>query len=124
MPIKSRSQLRKFYILKKQGKMTQAEIDHWVEATPGKVRDLPERLHKEAFVAGFVKSAAVGKLLDKLKKVPSNTWDKAGLGVLATVPAYHTYKAVKDKKPGEAALGATEVAGLGMLYHAARKAHG
>ena len=66
------------------------------------------------FVKGFVKSAAGFK---------PETLDKAGLGMLALAPAYHTYKAIKNKEKGEAALGASEVGGLGLLYRAVQKAH-
>jgi hypothetical protein len=34
MPFESQAQRAKFYILKKQGKMTQAEIDKWDAETP------------------------------------------------------------------------------------------
>lgn len=48
--------------------------------------------------------------------------DKAGLGLLAAAPAYHVAKAVKEKDSGEAAMGATELGGLGLLYRAVNKA--
>jgi hypothetical protein len=76
------------------------------------------------FVKGFEKEASiVGSTMKKLKSVKPETWDKAGLGLLAAAPAYHVAKAIKEKDSGQAALGATELGGLGMLYHAVRKAH-
>ena len=62
-----------------------------------------------AFTKGFNKVAVEAKTLDRL-----------GLGALAIAPAYHTYKAIKEKKPGEAALGATELGGLHLLDKAVR----
>lgn len=40
MPFKSEAQRRKFYELKKQGKMDQATIDEWEKETP---KVLPEK---------------------------------------------------------------------------------
>lgn len=65
------------------------------------------------FVKGFRKTASGFK--------PA-TLDKAGLGMLAVAPAAHMYKAIKNKDKGEAALGATELGGLGLLYRAVQKA--
>jgi hypothetical protein len=48
--------------------------------------------------------------------------DMAGLGALAISPAYHGYKAIKNKDKGEAGLAATELGGLGLLARAV-KAH-
>jgi hypothetical protein len=45
MPIKSLKQLRKFYKLKDEGKITQAKIDEWVSATPN-LHKLPEQAPK------------------------------------------------------------------------------
>lgn len=44
MPIKSKSQLRRFEQLVKENKMSQAELDKWVKETPN-LHALPERLH-------------------------------------------------------------------------------
>jgi hypothetical protein len=66
------------------------------------------------FKQGFDKAA---------KGFSSHTLDQIGLGALAVPAAIHTYKALKEKKPGEAALGGAEVAGLGILSRAAYKAH-
>lgn len=41
MPFKSEEQRRKFYELKKQGKMSQATIDEWEKDTP---KNLPKRV--------------------------------------------------------------------------------
>jgi hypothetical protein len=60
---------------------------------------------------------------NKLAGLNSHKLEQAGLGALALAPAYHTYKAIKAKKPGEAAIGASEVGGLGILSRAAYKAH-
>ena len=62
MPFLSRSQRRKFYALKNDGKMDQKTIDEWEENT---TKNIPERLHKKAgahmidtnFWAGFNKKA-------------------------------------------------------------------
>lgn len=61
MPFKSKAQIRKFYHLKTQGKMSQSEIDKWMAETPQPHR-LPERLAKKrlkkvAFWTGFIKAA-------------------------------------------------------------------
>ena len=42
MPFKSTAQLRKFYALKKEGKMKQETIDEWTKATPD-IAQLPEK---------------------------------------------------------------------------------
>ncbi len=44
MPFKSKSQLRKFGELVKQGKMKPKVFKEWLSATPS-VKNLPERLH-------------------------------------------------------------------------------
>lgn len=49
--------------------------------------------------------------------------DHAGLGMLALAPAYHGYKAVKNKDKAEGALAATELGGLGLLARAVTKGH-
>lgn len=54
MPFRSQAQRRKFYALKREGKMDQETIDEWEAHTPEK---LPERLTKKAFWAGFEKRA-------------------------------------------------------------------
>ena len=41
MPFKSQAQRRKFYALKREGKMTQSKIDEWEKDTP---KSLPEKL--------------------------------------------------------------------------------
>jgi hypothetical protein len=66
------------------------------------------------FTKGFEKTA---------KGISGQTLDRAGLAALSVVPAVHTYRSIKEKKPGEAALGATELGGLGLLYKAVGKAH-
>ena len=68
------------------------------------------------FKKGFEKVAAS-------KGLSSHALDQIGLGALAVPVAAHTYKAIKEKKPGEAALGATDLGGLGLLSRAAYKAH-
>lgn len=68
-----------------------------------------------AFKSGFEKIA---------KGMSGKNLERVGLGALAISPAYHTYKAIKEKKPGEAALGATELGGLHLLDRAVLKAHG
>lgn len=65
------------------------------------------------FTQSFIKTAGINPA----------TLDKAGLGALAIAPAVHTYKAIKKKDKGEAALGASELGGLGLLYKAVQKAH-
>lgn len=57
MPFKSKAQIRKFYHLKRQGKMDQATIDQWMAETPNP-KKLPDRLKKVAFWAGFLKAAS------------------------------------------------------------------
>ncbi len=49
MPFKSKSQRRKFYALKKRGKMSQKKIDEWESKTPS---GIPERVKKHAYFEG------------------------------------------------------------------------
>jgi len=124
MPFKSKAQRRLFYSKMQSGEMTPETVKHWEEATP-KNKKLPEHVTKKAnaFIDGFAKIALFQQAMQAIKKVKPETWDKAGLGALAIAPAYHGYKAIKDKSSGEAALAGSELGGLGMLYHAVRKAH-
>ena len=73
------------------------------------------------FLKGFEKVAG----LERIKKMWNNhkALDQAGLGMLALAPAYHGYKAIKNKDKGEGALAATELGGLGLLSRAVSKAH-
>jgi len=50
MPFKSKAQRRKFYALKRQGKMDQATIDEWEVQTP---KSIPERLKKEGSIMNY-----------------------------------------------------------------------
>jgi hypothetical protein len=68
-----------------------------------------------AFLRGWRKTASLD--------LSAHHFDKAGLGLLAVAPAYHGYKAIKRKDKGEGALAASELGGLGLLYHAVNKAH-
>ena len=54
MPFQSKAQRRKFYALKREGKMDQKTIDEWQSETP---KNIPERLEKKAFWDGFYKRA-------------------------------------------------------------------
>lgn len=63
MPFKSKSQVRKFYALKRQGKMTQSEIDKWMSETGGGYKNLPEKI---AFVRGFLKHAQLRGIIHDL----------------------------------------------------------
>lgn len=54
MPLRSKAQLRKFGEMVKQGKMSQAEFQKWLNDTPN-VNDLPER-------AGDSKIRSIGDL--------------------------------------------------------------
>ena len=74
-------------------------------------------MKKRAFIESFSKTAGAASFLNDSKAL-----DKAGLGMLMAAPAYHAYKAVKDKDKTEAALGASELGGLGLLYRAVNKA--
>lgn len=47
--------------------------------------------------------------------------DQAGLAALSLAPAYHGYKAIKDKDKKEAALAGTELGGLALLSRAVAK---
>jgi hypothetical protein len=122
MPIKSKSQQRLLFAKEKRGELPEGTAERWVEHTPGSLKDLPERLHPKK-KKGHTKQAFTEGLKETLKKIKPEHYDKAGLALLAAAPAYHTVKAVKENKPGEAALGASELGGLGLLYHAVRKAH-
>jgi hypothetical protein len=43
MPFKSKAQVRKFYMLVKQGKMSKKELEKWENETPS-IKGLPERV--------------------------------------------------------------------------------
>ena len=47
MPFKSKAQRRKFYILKKQGKMDQKTIDEWESETPENITEKKKKVHKK-----------------------------------------------------------------------------
>jgi hypothetical protein len=68
------------------------------------------------FIKGFSKTA-------KIKGIKPEHLDQAGLATLAIAPAYHGYKAIKEKNKGEGALAATELGGLGLLSRAVAKSH-
>jgi hypothetical protein len=70
-----------------------------------------------AFVKGFRKTAKT-KFWNNASHL-----DQAGLGLLAAAPAYHGYKAIKNKDKGEGVLAATELGGLGLLSRAVSKGH-
>lgn len=70
------------------------------------------------FLKGFNKTAGKSAFWHNAGKL-----DHAGLGALAIAPAYHGYKAVKNKDKGEGALAATELGGLGLLARAVSKGH-
>lgn len=120
MAFKSQAQRGLFYSKMKRGEMSPEVVKEFEDATP-KGKKLPYHV-KKAFIESFDKVAG---LADKIRK----TWndapalDKAGLGLLAVAPGVHTYKAVKEKDPKEAALGASELGGLGLLYRSVKKAH-
>ena len=56
MPIRSKSQLRRFGQLVKEGKLSQAEMDKWIKETPN-IKGLPERLGQSR--PGKIKKAKV-----------------------------------------------------------------
>jgi hypothetical protein len=70
-----------------------------------------------AFIKGFEKKAA------KSQGLSPTTLEHAGLGLLYPAAALHTYKAIKEKNKGEAATGAAELGGLGLLSRAVAKGH-
>ena len=70
-----------------------------------------------SFLKGF-KTAAANSFWHDAKKL-----DYGGLGALATVPAYHGYKAIKEKDKAGMATSAAELGGLGLLARAVKK-HG
>lgn len=74
------------------------------------------------FIKEFEKTAAIAAAAKKLWHNPK-ALDKAGLGVLGGVAAYHGAKAIKEKDPGSAAAAGADMAGLGLLYRAVNKGH-
>lgn len=52
MPFKSEAQRRKFYQLKKQGKMSQQKIDEWESETP---KNIPKRVGEKPSVKRAIK---------------------------------------------------------------------
>ena len=63
MPFKSEAQHRKFRVLLRQGKISQAKFDEWMDETKqmnGKtnpIKALPERVKTACFSVGFMKTA-------------------------------------------------------------------
>lgn len=58
MPFKSESQRRRFAVMVKEGKMSQAEFDEWNSETPAKI---PERIGGGGGKVKMVKKAKVIK---------------------------------------------------------------
>jgi len=58
MPFKSKAQARKFFQLRREGKVSAGTLNEWVKSTPS-IKALPERLTKKSFVVGFEKVAAI-----------------------------------------------------------------
>lgn len=91
MPFVSKSQRRKFYALKNEGKMDQATIDEWEKDTP---QSIPERIGKMAsFYEGFEKRA-----LSTKAKVGLGLGAAAlgGLGVAKAVQPYDVVQHMTD----------------------------
>ena len=74
------------------------------------------------FKKGFEKAAGIGETLKKSWNNASHL-DQAGLGALAIAPAYHGYKAIKNKDKGEGALAGSELGGLALLSRSVAKGH-
>ena len=68
------------------------------------------------FSKGFIKVAK--PFFQDAKKL-----DHAGLALLATAPAYHAYKAVKNKDKESGVLAGAELGGLGLLARSVSKGH-
>lgn len=79
MPFKSLSQIKKFHMLKSQGKISQATIDQWMDET-GDINKLPERITKKAFWSGFTKQSSIKRLgnIVFLKGKPSHVESAMG----------------------------------------------
>ena len=56
MPFASKAQMRKFFVLERQGKIKKGTTKEFLDATPN-IKKLPERLVKKSFVIGFEKTA-------------------------------------------------------------------
>lgn len=118
MPFKSKRQQRFMFSAESRGELPKGTAKKWAEHTPD-IKSLPETAphKKHAFVAGFKTAAAAGFWHDPKKL------EYAGLGALAAFPASDIYKGIKNKDKGEAARGAAEVGGLGLLARAVQKGH-
>lgn len=46
MPFKSKSQVRAFHAMENDGRMKKGTAHKWARETPGRVKDLPERVGK------------------------------------------------------------------------------
>lgn len=57
MPFKSRSQMRKFAIMEKEGKLAKGTTERWAAETPS-TKKLPERATKSKDVVRTVRSVA------------------------------------------------------------------
>lgn len=112
MPFKSRSQQKWMFSAQSRGDLPKGTAERWAHHTKN-IKKLPEHV-KKAFIVSFEKEAA---------GLASSTLDKAGLLALGAPVAYHTVKAIRKGDTTEAAMGATEGAGLGLLYRAVQKAH-
>lgn len=120
MPFKSKAQQRLFFVKEKRGELPPGTAKRWAHETKS-IKKLPEHVKKEK----NMKKRAFSEALEKTAgfNFKPQTLDKAGLGLLAAAPAYHTYKAIKEKDKTQAALSGAEVGGLGLLYRAVQKSH-
>ena len=122
MPFVSQAQARKFFALNRQGKISNATLKEYVDATPS-IKALPEKLMKKkaSFVSSFEKVAGLADTAKAVWKNPK-ALDHAGLAALGAFPAYDVYQGLKNKDSGEVARGGAETVGLGLLHRAVAKA--
>lgn len=98
MPFKSKSQVRKFFALERQGKISKKTLNEYLESTPN-IKDLPERLEKKSFVEGFNKIASrftiPGAIAPAIKSTASSGVQK---GLAAAKTALKTPKPINQTK--------------------------
>ena len=107
MSFKSRSQRKKFYALKAEGKMDQKTIDEWEKDTP---KNIPERLPKKSLKKkAFEKRASIRGTIGALKYLVPQGFNNMFGGTFARTLGGATLGGIAG---GATAPGGSEMQGL------------
>lgn len=99
MPFSSKAQMRKFFVLERQGKISKGTLKEYLDATPNK-KALPERLEKKSFVVGFEKVANAPFTIPKLHLPVAPAKAVVSPVSKAIAPAASQIKSVPKPVPG------------------------